>query len=116
MLGAGRITGKTAKQCMDMVIAEDREPEDIVKEKGWEQLTDPAQIAAAAQGVLAAEESTVAELRELAAAPEGKEKRRRTLTATSWERLSPPQAGGPIRSLPGNRSKRCWDNPTDFFR
>ena len=109
MLGAGRITGKTAKQCMDLVIAEDREPEDIVKEKGWEQLTDPAQIAAAAQGVLAAEESTVAELRELAAAPEGKEKRRRTLTAylvgkviaATGGRADPKLAGEQVEALLG---------------
>jgi aspartyl-tRNA(Asn)/glutamyl-tRNA(Gln) amidotransferase subunit B len=107
MLGAGRITGKTAKQCMDLVIAENREPEDIVKEKGWEQLTDPAQIAAAAQAVLAAETSTVTELRELAAAPDGREKRRRTLTAylvgkviaATGGRADPKIAGEQVEAL-----------------
>ncbi|MDR1308177.1 MAG: Asp-tRNA(Asn)/Glu-tRNA(Gln) amidotransferase subunit GatB [Treponema sp.] len=82
MLGAGRITGKIAKQCLDTVIAEDRDPEEIVKANNWEQLADPASIAKSAEAVFAAESVTVTELRELIAANDAaKAKRRRTLTA-----------------------------------
>jgi aspartyl-tRNA(Asn)/glutamyl-tRNA(Gln) amidotransferase subunit B len=70
-------------------------------------LTDPAQIAAAAQAVLAAETSTVTELRELAAAPDGREKRQRTLTAylvgkviaATGGRADPKIAGEQVEAL-----------------
>jgi aspartyl-tRNA(Asn)/glutamyl-tRNA(Gln) amidotransferase subunit B len=92
MNGEGRITGKLAKQCMDIIAAENREPEEIVQANNWEQLSDPAKIAGFAAAVFAAEEKTVAELRALAgsgaiasngdlAGDSGKEKRRRTLVA-----------------------------------
>ncbi|MDR2661885.1 MAG: Asp-tRNA(Asn)/Glu-tRNA(Gln) amidotransferase subunit GatB, partial [Treponema sp.] len=51
MVCTGRITGKIAKQCLDIVIAEDRDPEEIVKTNNWEQLTDPARISALAEAV-----------------------------------------------------------------
>lgn len=75
----GRVSMKNAKQALDLVIAEDREPEDIVTERGWEQLTDPALIAEAVRGVLAAEAATVADLKAADAA--GNRKRRQTLAA-----------------------------------
>ncbi|MDR2663792.1 MAG: hypothetical protein LBC31_12430, partial [Treponema sp.] len=77
-----------AKQCLDIVIAEDRDPEEIVKTNNWEQLTDPARISALAEAVFAAESATVTELRGILAVGAkqvggagSKEKRRRTLTA-----------------------------------
>jgi aspartyl-tRNA(Asn)/glutamyl-tRNA(Gln) amidotransferase subunit B len=82
LLESGRITGKLARQCMELVIAEDRDPEEIVKAHNWEQLADPAQIAEAVTAVFTAEEKTVAELRSIITLNDNsKEKRRRTLTA-----------------------------------
>ncbi|GHV86142.1 aspartyl/glutamyl-tRNA(Asn/Gln) amidotransferase subunit B [Spirochaetia bacterium] len=108
MAGAGRITGKLAKQTMELVIAEDREPEEIVKANNWEQLTDPAQIAETVKAVFAAEEKTVTELRALKAeGDETKEKRRRTLAAylvgkviaATGGRADPKIAGQQVDSL-----------------
>jgi aspartyl-tRNA(Asn)/glutamyl-tRNA(Gln) amidotransferase subunit B len=59
----GSLSGKNAKQCLEAVLAEDRDPETIIREKGWEQITDPAQIAEAVRGVYAAEQAAVTELR-----------------------------------------------------
>ncbi|MDR0600381.1 MAG: Asp-tRNA(Asn)/Glu-tRNA(Gln) amidotransferase subunit GatB [Treponema sp.] len=83
MLGRGRITGKLAKQTLERAAAEDRDPEEIVRAMGWEQLADPAAVAEAVKAVFAAEESAVAELRALPAGsgPGAVEKRRRVLTA-----------------------------------
>ena len=82
MLAEKRITGKLAKQCMELVVAENRDPEDIVKANNWEQLSDPAAIAEAARSVLEAEAATAAELKAIIASGDsGREKRRRTLTA-----------------------------------
>ena len=82
MLSEGRITGKLAKQCMETIIAEDKDPEEIVKANNWEQLSDPVKIAEAVKSVFIAEEKTVTELRSIIASGEAnKEKRRRTLTA-----------------------------------
>ena len=82
MLAEKRITGKLAKQCMELVVAENRDPEDIVKANNWEQLSDPAAIAEAARSVLEAEAVTAAELKAIIASGDsGREKRRRTLTA-----------------------------------
>ncbi|MDR2304753.1 MAG: Asp-tRNA(Asn)/Glu-tRNA(Gln) amidotransferase subunit GatB [Treponema sp.] len=80
---SGSISGKNAKQTLEAVIAENREPEDIIRERGWERLSDPAKIAEALDAVFAAESKTVAELRELAAAEEnrGMTRRRQTLCA-----------------------------------
>jgi aspartyl-tRNA(Asn)/glutamyl-tRNA(Gln) amidotransferase subunit B len=79
---SGGISGKNAKQALEAVVREDKEIEALVKERGWELISDPAQIAEAARAVFAAEQSTVAELRALiAAGDKGKEKRRHTLGA-----------------------------------
>jgi aspartyl-tRNA(Asn)/glutamyl-tRNA(Gln) amidotransferase subunit B len=79
MTASGRISGKLAKQCLETVIAEDREPGEIVKANSWEQITDPAEIAKAAAAVFAAEAKTVEELR--GAETAGNAKRRTTLAA-----------------------------------
>jgi aspartyl-tRNA(Asn)/glutamyl-tRNA(Gln) amidotransferase subunit B len=82
MSAAGKISGKNAKQTVEAVIKEDKDPECIVREKGWEQLSDPKLIAGAVEAAFAAEADTVETLRSLiSAADSGKEKRRRALTA-----------------------------------
>jgi aspartyl-tRNA(Asn)/glutamyl-tRNA(Gln) amidotransferase subunit B len=75
----GAVSMKNAKQSLEAVIAEDRDPEAIIADRGWEQLTDPALIAEAVRGVLAAESATLTDLR--AAIAGGNRKRRQTLTA-----------------------------------
>jgi aspartyl-tRNA(Asn)/glutamyl-tRNA(Gln) amidotransferase subunit B len=82
LCAAGKVSGKNARQCLELIAAEDREPEEIIRERNWELLSDPAAIDEAAKKVLAAESATVAELR--AASPEGSPpdaKRRKTLVA-----------------------------------
>jgi len=77
MSAAGKITGKNARQCIEAVIAEDKDPSLIIEERGWEIITDKAKIAEAVETVAKTESSAVVELRETAI----DEKRRRTLTA-----------------------------------
>jgi aspartyl-tRNA(Asn)/glutamyl-tRNA(Gln) amidotransferase subunit B len=67
LIASGKVSGKNAKQCLEAVITGDRDPADIIREKGWEQITDPAKIAEAVQAVFAAEQATVAELRSVLA-------------------------------------------------
>jgi aspartyl-tRNA(Asn)/glutamyl-tRNA(Gln) amidotransferase subunit B len=106
MTASGKISGKTAKQTAEAVIREDKDPDLIVREKGWEQLCDPALIARAAQAAFAAEADTVHELRLLASGGP-KEKRRRALTAylvgkvlaATGGRADPKIAGEEVASL-----------------
>ncbi|MDR1597236.1 MAG: Asp-tRNA(Asn)/Glu-tRNA(Gln) amidotransferase subunit GatB [Treponema sp.] len=79
LIAGGTVSGKNGKQTLELILAEDREPEIIVKERGWEQLTDPAKIAETVEAVFAAEQATVADLR--SALIEGNAKRIHTLTA-----------------------------------
>jgi aspartyl-tRNA(Asn)/glutamyl-tRNA(Gln) amidotransferase subunit B len=79
LMAKGIVSGKNGKQTLEVILSEDREPETIVKERGWEQLTDPAKIAETVQAVFAAEQATVTELR--AARAGGNAKRTHTLTA-----------------------------------
>jgi len=71
LLGDGRIHGKLAKQTLEAVFAENKDPALIVKEKGWEQLTDRAQLSGILDTVLAANEQAVAEVRAGNAKPLG---------------------------------------------
>ena len=54
-----------------------RDPELVIAEKGWEQLTDPAEIAEAVNSVYGAESAVFAEARASSANP----KRKNTLAA-----------------------------------
>ena len=77
----GKLTGKNAKQCLEAIAAENREPEDLIAERGWEQITDPLTIGKAAEAVYAAEANVFRAVREAEAEGKGGEKRRRTLAA-----------------------------------
>jgi aspartyl-tRNA(Asn)/glutamyl-tRNA(Gln) amidotransferase subunit B len=76
MIERGRVSTRNARQALEAAAAEDRDPEEIVREQGWELLKDPGTIAEAVKTVRAAEEKIFAE-----AAAAGNPKRRRTLTA-----------------------------------
>jgi aspartyl-tRNA(Asn)/glutamyl-tRNA(Gln) amidotransferase subunit B len=79
MTAKGAVSAKNAKQVLAAVFDEDKDPEVIVKERGWEQITDPVQIGAAVDSVLQTEAATLADLQSAKTA--GNEKRVKTLTA-----------------------------------
>ena len=106
MSAAGKISGKNAKQTLEAVVKEDKDPEIIVKEKGWELISDPKVIAEAVQAAALAEAATVEEARGLAP----NEKRRQTLTAflvgkvlaATGGRADPAIARAQVEALLGN--------------
>jgi aspartyl-tRNA(Asn)/glutamyl-tRNA(Gln) amidotransferase subunit B len=75
MAASGKISSKNARQTLEAVIAEDKDPENIIREKGWELVSDPAKIAEALRLVGETEAETIAE----AKTADGK--RRKTLSA-----------------------------------
>ncbi|MDR0451146.1 MAG: Asp-tRNA(Asn)/Glu-tRNA(Gln) amidotransferase subunit GatB [Treponema sp.] len=75
MIEDGRVSTKNARQALEASAEEDKDPEEIVRQKGWELLSDPGKIAEAVEAVRRAEEKIFAE------AAAGNPKRRRTLTA-----------------------------------
>jgi aspartyl-tRNA(Asn)/glutamyl-tRNA(Gln) amidotransferase subunit B len=77
MTGKGRVSTKNARQALETSADEDRDPEEIVREKGWELLSDSGKIAEAVKAVRLAEENIFAQ----AAALKENPKRRQTLTA-----------------------------------
>jgi aspartyl-tRNA(Asn)/glutamyl-tRNA(Gln) amidotransferase subunit B len=83
MTAGGQVSTKNAKQTLEAVLAEDKDPERIIREKGWELLRDPAEIAEAVKAVHAAEAAAFAEASAFAKAGAGADnpKRRQTLTA-----------------------------------
>ncbi len=79
LVASGRLSGKNAKQTLEAVVAEDADPEAVVTSRGWEQIADPAVVAAAVENVFAAEASAFAGAR--AAAGAGDAARSRALVA-----------------------------------
>jgi aspartyl-tRNA(Asn)/glutamyl-tRNA(Gln) amidotransferase subunit B len=73
----GKLSGKNARQTLELVMESGKDPELVIKENGWEQLTDPAKIAEAVNAVYLAESAVFAEARAAGENP----KRKRTLTA-----------------------------------
>ncbi|MDR2049567.1 MAG: Asp-tRNA(Asn)/Glu-tRNA(Gln) amidotransferase subunit GatB [Treponema sp.] len=104
MQAEGRLSGKLAKQTLELVVAEDKDPETIVRERDWEQITDPAPIAEAARQVIAEEKATVSELQNSGGE---NEKRRKTLfaylvgkvLAATGGRADPKIAGDQVAAL-----------------
>jgi aspartyl-tRNA(Asn)/glutamyl-tRNA(Gln) amidotransferase subunit B len=76
LVSQGRLSTKNAKQTLEASAAEDRDPGDIIQERGWELLTDPAAIAEAVKAVYTEEGAVFAE-----AAASDNPKRRQTLRA-----------------------------------
>jgi aspartyl-tRNA(Asn)/glutamyl-tRNA(Gln) amidotransferase subunit B len=102
---AGLISVKIAKRTLEAAIAEDRDPEEIVRDRGWEILSDPVKIAEAVKAVEALEGKALAEAREAAAGGNGR--RRGTLAAflvgkvleKTGGRADPRIAGAQIAAL-----------------
>ncbi|MBN1646643.1 MAG: Asp-tRNA(Asn)/Glu-tRNA(Gln) amidotransferase subunit GatB [Spirochaetales bacterium] len=53
LLNAGTIHGRIAKQTLEIVFAEDKDPEKIIKEKGWDNQAGSDELEAVVQNVLA---------------------------------------------------------------
>jgi aspartyl-tRNA(Asn)/glutamyl-tRNA(Gln) amidotransferase subunit B len=79
LMAKGLVSGKNGKQAFEAVLTEDKDPLAIIKERNWEQITDPAKIAEVVQKIYATEGPSVAEVRE--AAVKGNAKRVSALTA-----------------------------------
>ncbi len=63
LLDSGRIHGKLAKQTLETVFSDDKDPEAIIAERGWEQIADPDAIGKIVDGVLAQQAPAVAQIR-----------------------------------------------------
>ena len=63
LLAQKKIHGRIAKSVVEAVFAEDKDPRVIIREKGWEQITDPALLGDAIEKVMAAHADTVAAIR-----------------------------------------------------
>jgi aspartyl-tRNA(Asn)/glutamyl-tRNA(Gln) amidotransferase subunit B len=79
LIAKGTGSGKNGKQALEAVIAEDKDPEAVIRERGWEQISDPAKIAEVVGAVYVAEAASFAEARD--AVTQGNAKRVNTLTA-----------------------------------
>jgi aspartyl-tRNA(Asn)/glutamyl-tRNA(Gln) amidotransferase subunit B len=101
-----KVSGKNAKQTLEAVIAEDRDPEDLIRERGWDLLTDPERIAEAVRGVYEDEGPLFKEARE-AVNP----KRRRTLTAYLVGKVLERTAGRADPGVAGEQVKRLIEAP-----
>ncbi|MDR2374931.1 MAG: Asp-tRNA(Asn)/Glu-tRNA(Gln) amidotransferase subunit GatB [Treponema sp.] len=102
---SGLVSVKIAKRTLEASIAEDRDPADIVRDRGWEILSDPVKIAEAVKTVETLEGKALEEAREAAAGGNGK--RRGTLAAflvgkvleQTGGRADPGIAGAQIAAL-----------------
>jgi len=63
LLASKRIHGKIAKATLEKVFEEDKDPLSIIREKGWEQITDPQELGAHVEAVMKAHAGVVAEIR-----------------------------------------------------
>ncbi len=61
MIAAGRIHGKIAKKLLQAVFDEDKDPEQLLKEKGLEQITDPGEIRGLVKKVIAEDPAAAAQ-------------------------------------------------------
>jgi aspartyl-tRNA(Asn)/glutamyl-tRNA(Gln) amidotransferase subunit B len=103
----GKVSGKNARQALEAALDEDKDPELVIRERGWELISDPAQIALAVQEVYNAEEQVFAVLRASGENGGLPAKRRQTLTAflvgkvlaATGGRADPKIAGTQIEAL-----------------
>jgi aspartyl-tRNA(Asn)/glutamyl-tRNA(Gln) amidotransferase subunit B len=63
LLASKRIHGKIAKAVLEKVFEEDKDPIAIIREKGWEQITDPGVLSAHVDAVMKANDGIVASIR-----------------------------------------------------
>ncbi|MDR0387019.1 MAG: Asp-tRNA(Asn)/Glu-tRNA(Gln) amidotransferase subunit GatB [Treponema sp.] len=102
----GKVSGKNAKQALEAVMTEDRDPEDIIRERGWDLLTDPELIAEAVRLVYESEGPAFEEARGTS-----NPKRRRTLTAYLVGKVLERTAGRADPGIAGEQIGRLIDAP-----
>jgi aspartyl-tRNA(Asn)/glutamyl-tRNA(Gln) amidotransferase subunit B len=71
LLETGRIHGKIAKQVLAAVFTEDEDPGVIIRDRGWEQITDAAEIAGMVDEVFAANPQALQQIRDGDSRPRG---------------------------------------------
>ncbi|MFP4378382.1 MAG: Asp-tRNA(Asn)/Glu-tRNA(Gln) amidotransferase subunit GatB [Spirochaetales bacterium] len=71
LLDQGKIHGKLAKQTLQVVFDEDKDPAAIIQERGWEQISDPEELGRIISKVLAENEQAVEQIRGGDAKPRG---------------------------------------------
>jgi aspartyl-tRNA(Asn)/glutamyl-tRNA(Gln) amidotransferase subunit B len=64
LLAARRIHGKIAKQVLEVIFAEDRNPSEIIKDRGWEQITDAKELDPIIDRILKENAKAVRQVRE----------------------------------------------------
>ncbi|MDR2742580.1 MAG: Asp-tRNA(Asn)/Glu-tRNA(Gln) amidotransferase subunit GatB [Treponema sp.] len=102
----GKVSGKNAKQTLEAVMAEDKDPKDIIRDRGWGLLTDPRQIAEAVRAVYEAERPIFEE-----AGKSGNPKRRRTLAAYLVGKVLERTAGRADPGVAGEQVERLIEAP-----
>ncbi len=63
LLAEKRIHGRIAKAVLEAIFADGKDPLEIIRQKGWEQITDPAVIGPTIERVLAANPAAVSAIR-----------------------------------------------------
>jgi aspartyl-tRNA(Asn)/glutamyl-tRNA(Gln) amidotransferase subunit B len=63
LLASKRIHGRIAKAVLEKIFEEDKDPLVIIREKSWEQITDPVELGAHVDSALRAHEGIVASIR-----------------------------------------------------
>ena len=71
LLDAGRIHGKLAKQTLEAVFSDNADPERIIADRGWEQISDPAEIGRMVDEILTRHPQAVEQIRQGDARPRG---------------------------------------------
>jgi aspartyl-tRNA(Asn)/glutamyl-tRNA(Gln) amidotransferase subunit B len=105
MIANGVVSGKNGKQALEAAIKEDRDPGTIIKDRGWEQIGDPAKIAETVKTVHETEAASFEEVR--MAVAQGNTKKANAITAyligrvlaATGGRADPKIAGEQIRAL-----------------
>lgn len=59
----GKINGQTAKKVLDIIITENKNPEDIIRENSWEQIDDSGSLAPVIEKVLAESSAAVGQIK-----------------------------------------------------
>jgi aspartyl-tRNA(Asn)/glutamyl-tRNA(Gln) amidotransferase subunit B len=105
MVEKGQVSAKNAKQTVEEVIKTDKDPGTIIKERGWEQITDKAEIGRFAQNVYNNEKASFEEIKTMKAA--GNVRRVKAISAylvgkviaASGGRADPKLAGEAVAQL-----------------
>ncbi|MDR0786158.1 MAG: Asp-tRNA(Asn)/Glu-tRNA(Gln) amidotransferase subunit GatB [Treponema sp.] len=100
---------KNAKQALELILSEDKDPMDIIVERGWGQITDPTEIGRAVAEVEKEEAETVREL-SILIADASVSKRARSLSAYLTGKVLARTGGRADPKLVGELVRRMIEN------